>query len=211
MGTVYRKTVTKAVPTGAETFTRKGERFARWKDAKGRTRTAPLTVNPADQDRIVIQSRYVAQYRDGNGHVRVVSTGCRYEMAARSILADLERRAELVKAKVITAAENAIADHQPTPLAEHFTGFEQHFLSKGVTPAHRKLTMSYLRLLAAECSFNRLTDLNAEAVERWLALRTASRLGIETPTGKRLSRLATGVFNRADLSGTRSPECRERT
>ncbi len=35
MGTVYRKTFTKPVPAGAETFTRKGQRFARWKDRKG--------------------------------------------------------------------------------------------------------------------------------------------------------------------------------
>ena len=43
MATVYKKTFTKPLPTNAETFARKGERFARWKDAKGKTRTATLT------------------------------------------------------------------------------------------------------------------------------------------------------------------------
>ena len=46
MDTVYRKTVTKAFPEGAEVITRKAERLARWKDRKGRTRTAPITVVP---------------------------------------------------------------------------------------------------------------------------------------------------------------------
>ncbi|MCH7885841.1 MAG: hypothetical protein IIC01_11410 [Planctomycetes bacterium] len=36
-GTVYKKTYTKPLPPDAEAFTRKGERFARWKDAKGKS------------------------------------------------------------------------------------------------------------------------------------------------------------------------------
>src|SRR5262245_44752711 len=110
MGTVYRKTVTKAVPAGAEVVTRKGSRFARWKDRRGRTRTAPLTVGQGGADRIVIESaKFVAKYRDGGGVVREVPTGCRDEVAARQVLADLERKAELVRSGVITAAEESVA------------------------------------------------------------------------------------------------------
>ena len=53
MGTVFKKTFTKPLPAGAETFVRKGERFARWKDRKGKTRTAPLTVGKDGSERIV--------------------------------------------------------------------------------------------------------------------------------------------------------------
>ena len=78
MGTVYRKTVTKPLPAGAEIFTRKGERFARWKDAKGKTRTAGLTTSKDGADRIVITaSTFMAKYRDGSGLVVEVATGCR--------------------------------------------------------------------------------------------------------------------------------------
>ena len=101
MGTVFKKTFTKPLPAGAEIFTRKGERFARWKDSKGRTRTAALTIGKDGSDRVAIESPfYVAKYRDGRGIVREVATGCRDETAARSVLGDLERRAELVKANV---------------------------------------------------------------------------------------------------------------
>ena len=41
VGTVYRKTYTKPLPATAEILTRKGERLARWKDSKGKTRPAP--------------------------------------------------------------------------------------------------------------------------------------------------------------------------
>ena len=88
MGTVFRKIVTKAVPTGAEEFTHKGERWARWKDAKGKLRKAKLTTGKQGQDRIVIESHTLyAKYRDGAGIVRTVPTGCRDETAARSVLA----------------------------------------------------------------------------------------------------------------------------
>ena len=106
MGTVYKKTFTKPLPADAETFTRKGELLARWKPPKGgRTKTAPVTTGKDGSDRVVLTAgTYTAKYRDGSGVVREKATGCRDETAARSVLRDLERRAELVKAKVITVA-----------------------------------------------------------------------------------------------------------
>src|SRR5271166_1743639 len=168
MGTVFKKTTTKPLPAGAETFSRKGERFARWKDRKGKTRTAPLTTGQDGSDRIVIESsRYVAKYRDGAGVVQVVPTGCRDEQAARRVLGDLERRAELVRAGVMTTAESAVADHQATPLAGHLGAFDEHHRAKGVTKIHREDTGRYLRRLAAGCTFGTLADLRREALERW--------------------------------------------
>ena len=52
--------------------------------------------------------RRAADHRDGGGIVRIVSTGCRDETAARQILADLERTAQLVRSNVITAAEEQV-------------------------------------------------------------------------------------------------------
>ena len=72
MGTVYKETFTKPLPAGASTkiIVRKGKRLARWQDAKGKTRTAPLT---AAGDRIAVEAgTYTAKYRDGSGMVRKV-------------------------------------------------------------------------------------------------------------------------------------------
>ena len=112
MGSVYKKTATKPLPKGAELFTKAGEQFARWKPAKGKTRTAPVTMGKDGTDRIVITvGTYIAKFRDGSGYVCEVSTGCRDLDAARSVLSKLERRAELVKSEVISTAEAATADH----------------------------------------------------------------------------------------------------
>jgi integrase len=181
VGTVYKPTVTKPLPPGAETIVGKGRRFARWKDRTGKTRTAPLTEGKDGGDRIVIESsRYVAKYRDGAGVVQVVPTGCRDEQAARRVLGDLERRAELVRAGVMTAAESAVAEHQASPLAVHLAAFDEHDQAKGVTKIHREDTGRYLRRLAADCSFGALADLRREALERWLAQHTAEGMSART-------------------------------
>ena len=89
MGTVFKKTFTKPLPEGAKIIVRKGQRLAEWKDAKGKTRTAPLT---AAGDRITVEAgTYTAKFRDGSGIVKEVATGCRDESAARSVLGKLER------------------------------------------------------------------------------------------------------------------------
>ena len=54
------------------------------------------------------------------------------------MLADLERRAELVKAKVITAAADAVSDHQDVPLAEHFDAYLIKLEAEGTSPDHSR-------------------------------------------------------------------------
>jgi hypothetical protein len=65
MGTVCKETYTKPLPAGAKIIVRKRQRLAEWKDAKGKTRTAPLT---AAGDRTAVEAgTYVAKCRDGSG------------------------------------------------------------------------------------------------------------------------------------------------
>jgi hypothetical protein len=172
MGSVYRKTITKPLPAGAEIYTRKGARFARWRDAKGKLRTAKLTTGRAGADRIVIESgTYYAKFRDGSRHVVEVPTGCRDEMAARRVLADLERRAELIKARVLTAAEDAIADHHVTPLQIHFDAYIDRQTAKGLNLDRIKSTRQRLNQIAADCGFRFLADLQGPALEKWMVNR----------------------------------------
>ena len=170
MGSVFRKSFTKALPNGAEVFTKAGKRFARWKDAKGKTRTARLTRGKDGSDRIIEDAKtFTAKYRDGNGIVRELATGCRDETAARSVLADLERRAELVKAGVISSVENSVAQHQSVLIATHFAAYRDYQVAKGLSSTRIKNTTSRLNRLALECDFATLSDLDCSRLERWLA------------------------------------------
>lgn len=132
MGTVFKKTVSRPLPKGAELFTKQGQQFARWKPSKGRARTAKVTTGKDGSTRIREETRtYTAKFRDGEGIVCEVSTGCRDEDAARSVLSKLERRAELVRSEVISPAEAATADHQRTPIADHFAAYLNQFGQRG--------------------------------------------------------------------------------
>lgn len=137
MGTVFKRTATKPLPVGVEFVVRRGQRFAKWRDAKGRMRTAPVVVLTegafAGQERLAVETpTYTAKYRDGAGLVQTFATGCRDEDAARSVLSKLERRAELVRSEIISPAEDATADHQLTPLAQHVAAFHEHRTAKGL-------------------------------------------------------------------------------
>ncbi len=185
MAAVYKKTYTKPLPPDAEVFSRKGEQFARWKDAKGRTRVASVTIPQSGKHagtmRIIVEAgTYTAKYRTGAGHVVEAATGCRSKDGALSVLKQLSDRAEKVRAGVLTQSESAAADHQRTPVAEHFDGYIEHLKSKEADPRYVGMVRAQLDRLAAECCFDRLGDLNATAVERWLVLRHAEGMSAAT-------------------------------
>jgi integrase len=191
VGTVFRKTFTKPLPAGAEIIVRKGERFARWKDHKGKQRTAAVTVGKDGSERVILETPYfVAKYRDGANRVREVATGCRDETAARQVLADLERKAELVRSKVITAAEAAIGDHQAAPFGIHVDAYLAHLEAKGACKEHRAERSRQLLRLATDCAFGQLADLRRESLERWLAAQARAGMGARTRNSYLCSALA---------------------
>ena len=181
MGTVYKKTATKPIPKGAELFTKNGKRFARWKPSTGKARTAPVTTGNDGTDRIVVTvGTYLAKFRDGSGYVCEVSTGCRDEDAARSVLGKLERRAELVKSEVITTAEAATADHQATPVADHFAAYLTHQQSREVSERHLRDVDRIGNRMLRDCALGTLRDIRPEVVERWLAARLSDGMAART-------------------------------
>jgi len=178
MGHVYKATFTKPLPPDAEVFTRKGRQFAKWVDAKRKTRTAPLTTAG---DRIIVEARtYTAKYRNASGLVLKIATGCRDEQAARAILADLERRAVRVKAKLLTEAEDAVADHLATPLGGHIADYIAALGAVATSAVYRDNVRRALERLAADCNCSTLVDLNRNSLERWLAAQSALKMGART-------------------------------
>src|SRR5262245_34152883 len=96
MGMVFRKGYTMPVPPGAESTERDKKRIARWRLRNGRARTAEVVDCQDGKLRVRGQSKFfIARFRDGTGRTVDVKTNCRDEVAARALLAQLERRAEL--------------------------------------------------------------------------------------------------------------------
>ena len=174
---VYRETYTKPLPKSAETFIRAGEQLARWTDRNGRLRTAKVTTSINGAPRVILACKtHTARYRDGSGVVRKVGTGCRTKDAAESVLSELRGRAELVRAKVISPAQDAMSVHADVPIGQHFDAYEDHLTAKGCDPRRMKMVRARLKLLAEKCSFARLPDLAAGPLERWLVFQGTNKM-----------------------------------
>src|SRR5262249_54414709 len=133
MGSVFKKTVTRPLPPGAEIVVRQGVRLARWRAGKGMMRTAPLTIGRDGSERIREESStYYAKYRDHTGVIVEVPTGCRDKSAAQRVLSDLERRAERVRSGLLTPAEDRMAEHLTITIAEHIEAYIASMESRGV-------------------------------------------------------------------------------
>jgi integrase len=172
MGSVFRKAYTKPLPTGAEIVARQGRRLARWRDSKGKLRTAPVTTGADGSERIRVESgTFFARYRDGNRLVVEVATGCRSEDAARQVLAELERKAERVRSGLISPSEARVADHRSTPIGEHVAAYITSLEASEASPGHVAETRRILKAVLAGCGFATLADLERSAVEHWLNRR----------------------------------------
>jgi hypothetical protein len=193
MGTVFKKLTTRPMPSGAELFTKRGQRFARWTAKNGRKRTDRVTVGRDGTDRLLTECRtYFAKYRDGAGIVRTVATGCRDEQAACNRLAEWEKTAERVRGGISTTAEERTADLRPTALAGHIADYLTALDAAGVTPAHRANVRRFLERLACECGFERLADLDRGPLVRWLAERSAAKMGARTRNAYRNAAITFG-------------------
>jgi hypothetical protein len=108
------------------------------------------------------------RYRDGNGIVCEVSTGCRDKQAARAVLNQLVQQTELVKAKVLSPEQAMIAEHQTVPLKDHIKAYIDHLASRGVHADRVVTSRNRLNESAKHCGFKFLSDMNSDALEQWL-------------------------------------------
>lgn len=89
----------------------------------GAIRTAQVRTT-SKGDSISIPGRaYCARCEDGTGLTRVVPAKRRDESAARAFLVELERRAERVRAGVLSSAEDAISDHRQVAAADRVVAY----------------------------------------------------------------------------------------
>ena len=196
MGSVFKKTVTRELPDGAKiveltetktvrqpdgTKTTERVRLAQWRDRKGRKKTAAVTTSKDGVDRIRVESRtHFARFRDGSNKLVEVPTGCRDETAARHVLADLERKAERVRAGLLTPVEARTADHLSTSISEHVDAYIGTLEASGASAKYVRESRRILETVLSGCEFRVLADLDREAVERWLNHRRSTNASART-------------------------------
>ena len=174
--TVYKPAVTRPLPTGAELFEQEGQPFARWRDSHGHIHTAPVTVvekgSCAGQTRVVIESdRYVIRYQDEAGVIRTVNTDFRSEEDARRLLDQLVQQVEAARKAKIPPLGTTKPPDAPRALRDHFQEYVQFLKTHDTPPVRIADIERQVRRIARQCRFLRLSEINADAVEQWLADR----------------------------------------
>ena len=96
-------------------------------------------------------------------------------MPAKSVLVELETRADKVRSGVRSAAEDSVLDHQASPLAGHIACYLDYLRSKRgkgskpkVSPKHVANVRHNLTRIVTDCGFKQLRDFNRPAVDRWI-------------------------------------------
>ena len=188
MASVFQKKVTRPIPDGATRFEKNDVVYVRWQvkckgkgDGKTETRVGKLTIGKHGDERVVCKvGTFIAKYRDAAGSVRVVSTGCRDESAARAKLTELVRREEMIRGGVITAEEAAVADHKATLIVDHVADYVLSLQAAGRTQKHIDSIERQIDRIVADCEFVMLGDIRREKMERWLVHRQHENMSART-------------------------------
>ena len=196
MGSIYKKAVTRPLPAGAATKERRRratakelrqdpttatvrETVASWTDRSGKQRTAVVVVGPDGTPRIRTEAAtYTAKYRDADGVVREVATGCRDADAAKSKLAELMRTTERIRSGAISRTDAEVGKWQNVPLTEHVADYIAELRHRGLNADRVKTSESYLTSDCEGCGFRYLRDLNADALRK--RLRSDAGMGAAT-------------------------------
>jgi integrase len=203
---IFRKAYTMPIPPGAEIFEHDGRRVARWRLRNGQIRSAEVVDCQDGKLRVRGQSKlYLARYRDGRGEVVEVATGCRDEVAARAVLGQLERRAELIRAGVMTLGEAEAANHAVLPLSKHLAVYEGYLRAKEGDPRRVSMLKRRLERLARDCRFTRLNKMSAGPVERWLVEQAEAGLSASTRNCYREALVCFGNWCRRTRRLTHNP------
>jgi integrase len=136
-------------------------------------------------------SKWYGQYLDASNRRRRVPLSTD-KVAARHMLADLEREAELVRLGVMSKAEASVSKHQGTPLYQHVDDYVAYLEAKGACKEHRAERDRQLRRIARECEFSWLADLDRTALENWLTKQARSGMSARTRNSYLASALAFG-------------------
>jgi len=168
MGSVFRRRNTRALPPGAKIAEHKGQAFAVWSDAAGKTHRKPAKLVAEKWKLIHECAYYYAKFRGPDNIYVERPTGCKTMDAARSVLADLERDAERQRIGAVTPRERNLANQGARQLTELFEEYKKAQRVRGVTAGHVEACGKYLISMKDDCDWMVLTDLDRADLDKWI-------------------------------------------
>ena len=198
MANLFRQSITRPLPAGAEIITKNGKRLARWA-VRGKMRTAEVT-GEGDAMRIRTESAtWYARYRAADGSIIETPTGCRDKSAAASRLAELVGQEEKIKAGVVSAKEVKTASQGKRSYGDTVTAFVQSMTARGCAKTTCVQWTYYLESAGVTgLGWQTLRDMDRADLERWLAMRAVTPKDPEKPKtvmGARVHNAYATAFN----------------
>jgi integrase len=190
MATIYREKWRRPIPDGARIIDRLGKKIVCWTDGQGRRQSAEL-----DKDGKGVWTYYphwFVRYRDADGVMRRMSTGCRDDKAAKQILANIVSEVEKVKSGIISREEAHISVHSDAPLAKHVEDYASHMRACERNADHIQGTRRAILRVANDCDFGRMRDVQRIKAERWLLKHAELGMSARTRNTYRIALVAFG-------------------
>src|SRR5437868_5506550 len=120
MSRLFKQFTVKPMPAGARVVVVRGEKVAKWTDAKGKEHSA-FTNDAGDRIRIP-SAKWYGEWRDANGILQ--REGLAENKGAAQLLLN-ERVLEAERGKVKGLRDDFAKEHK-RPLAEHLADFGRH-------------------------------------------------------------------------------------
>ncbi len=162
MARIFRHTYTKSLPDCAEVFTRKGHKYARFKDAKSRMITAPISK---DGQKIILEtSKWYIDYRNADGASQR-KAGFTDRKATEQLANDLERTAEHIRSGYKPKEHESLT----VPILDHLSQFKADLLAKGTSEKQARQVHNRAKCVIEGCQFYLWSDILATKVQAFLA------------------------------------------
>jgi len=162
MASLFKRPVYGPAPAGAAIETdSQGRKFAVWRSGNGRTVRKRLTK----AGKIIVgRSRcwYIAFSPRPN--LRRTIRAVADKAASQQLARKLETDALLRRRGILTAADEAQAAAEATPIEKHLEAWRKAMLDEGRTAKHAKLSFTRARRLLADGGIDKISKLTAERV-----------------------------------------------
>jgi len=169
MANVFRRRMSgRSLPPNAVIgkFSRNAVAEATWVDAKGVKHSCDVE---RDEDGTIVRLNavFTAKYRDADGIVHTVSTGCTTQKAAEYWLQQKMAEEEKLRQGLITRADLQTAKSFQLPIQDVISQF-MAALPETMTVKHRKETIFRINKLVSFLEITRLKEITQESVEKYI-------------------------------------------
>ncbi len=170
MANLFKQSISRPLPAGAELFMRNGERFARW-TVRGKVRTAPVTGD-GDSLRVQLESgKWSVRLRMANGTLAEVTTGCKDKSAAASRMTELVQEQEKIRGGIITEQDVSLAKELGANVTATIADYKAHMKALGLSGSHVYNVNMYLTAGVKEMGWKTLRNLSGSGLSAWLDMR----------------------------------------